>query len=154
MHQKPLEIVCLVDMEKICSKCAIFGSHKGHEFKYIEQIEEECNIFHEDILKVYNAQEDILKQWNSINSKEILEILEVNKEKMAKEVSEKYSRVRKALKSSEDALLFKIEEACSCLEAKIKKTLKIDETLNKEYESFANTFLSVMIKLQESGAYE
>jgi len=84
VHQKPLEIVCLVDMEKICSKCAIFGSHKGHEFKSIEQIEEECNLFHEDILNVYNAQEDILKQWNSINSKEILEILEVSKGKMVK----------------------------------------------------------------------
>lgn len=33
LHQKPLEVVCVVDLEKICAKCALFGKHKGHDFK-------------------------------------------------------------------------------------------------------------------------
>ena len=39
-HQKPMDVVCLQDMIKICAKCAIFGEHKGHQFKSIEQIEQ------------------------------------------------------------------------------------------------------------------
>ena len=40
LHQKPLEVVCVVDLEKICAKCALFGKHKGHDFKSLEQIEQ------------------------------------------------------------------------------------------------------------------
>ena len=54
----------------------------------------------EDILNVYNGQEDIMKQWNSINTKEILEILEVNKRKIVKEVSDRYKKLREAIMKS------------------------------------------------------
>lgn len=40
-----MDIVCLEHMAKICPTCAIFGDHKGHEFKSIEQIEEEWDHF-------------------------------------------------------------------------------------------------------------
>jgi predicted Fe-S protein YdhL (DUF1289 family) len=32
-HKKPLDIVCIVDLKKICAGCAIFGDHRGHSFK-------------------------------------------------------------------------------------------------------------------------
>jgi len=38
IHQKPLEIVCIRDRTKICSTCAIFGDHKGHEFKSMDEV--------------------------------------------------------------------------------------------------------------------
>lgn len=38
IHQKPLEIVCIRDKTKICSTCAIFGDHKGHEFKSLDEV--------------------------------------------------------------------------------------------------------------------
>jgi len=25
LHQKPLEVVCVIDLKKICANCAIFG---------------------------------------------------------------------------------------------------------------------------------
>jgi ElaB/YqjD/DUF883 family membrane-anchored ribosome-binding protein len=102
-------------MEKICSKCAIFGQHKGHEFKSIDQIEEECKSFHQDIFNVYNEKEDIIKQWDSINSKEVLEILEVNRKKIIKEVGDKYKRLRDAVAKSEESMLAKIDETCTKL---------------------------------------
>ena len=40
-----MDVVCLEDMVRICAKCAIFGEHKGHEFKSIENIEEEWDQF-------------------------------------------------------------------------------------------------------------
>jgi hypothetical protein len=140
-------------MEKICSKCAIFGQHKGHEFKSIDQIEEECNVFHEDILNVYNCQEDIIKQWNAINSKEVLEILEVNRRKIVKEVTDRYKRLRDAVARSEETMLAKIDETCGILEERIRATLKIDETTMKEYTKFENESFGIIIKFEESGLY-
>ena len=52
-----MDIVCLEDMIRICAKCAIFGEHKGHEFKSIEQIEEEWDCFREDIVNLYGRKE-------------------------------------------------------------------------------------------------
>ena len=52
-----MDIVCLEDMIKICSKCAIFGEHKGHECKDIKQIDEEWDIFREDIVNLYGQKE-------------------------------------------------------------------------------------------------
>ena len=50
-----------------------------------------------------------MKQWNSINTKEILEILEVNKKKITKEVSDRYKKLREAIKKSEEDILAKID---------------------------------------------
>lgn len=56
-HKKPLDIVCLSDMMRICQMCAIFGEHKGHDFKSIEQIEEEWDNFRETIMNIYPRKE-------------------------------------------------------------------------------------------------
>ena len=39
LHQKPIEVVCMNDYERLCSKCALFGEHKNHDFKGVEEIE-------------------------------------------------------------------------------------------------------------------
>ena len=36
LHQKPIEVVCMNDYERLCSKCALFGEHKNHDFKGVE----------------------------------------------------------------------------------------------------------------------
>lgn len=37
-HKKPLEFICLLDKAKVCANCALFGRHRGHEIKPIEEI--------------------------------------------------------------------------------------------------------------------
>ena len=32
-HQRKLEIICIQDRMRICSTCALFGQHKGHEVR-------------------------------------------------------------------------------------------------------------------------
>ena len=56
LHQKPLEIVCVYDLQKVCSKCAIFGEHKGHDFKSLEQIEEEKFQFCEQLGTIFGLK--------------------------------------------------------------------------------------------------
>jgi hypothetical protein len=30
LHNKQVELICLVDSQRLCSKCALFGQHRGH----------------------------------------------------------------------------------------------------------------------------
>ena len=32
-HKKPLDLVSITSRERICSNCALFGVHKGHDIK-------------------------------------------------------------------------------------------------------------------------
>lgn len=42
-HDKPLEIICLTDLKRICPHCAIFGNHKDHKFKSLREFDEDFN---------------------------------------------------------------------------------------------------------------
>ena len=54
VHKKSLEIICINDLKRICSHCAIFGGHKNHKFKSFQEFNED----YEE--KIKNLQ--ILKQ--------------------------------------------------------------------------------------------
>lgn len=32
-----MEIICLTDFTKLCALCAVFGAHKDHELKTIDE---------------------------------------------------------------------------------------------------------------------
>ena len=41
VHKKSLEIICVNDLKRICSHCAIFGGHKNHKFKSFQEFNED-----------------------------------------------------------------------------------------------------------------
>ena len=43
IHKKKLEIVCITCMERICSKCALFGDHKSHTYREEDDVHAEIN---------------------------------------------------------------------------------------------------------------
>ena len=38
LHNKQVQVVCLDDKQRLCSKCALFGQHKGHEVVGLDQV--------------------------------------------------------------------------------------------------------------------
>lgn len=46
-------------MKKICVNCAIFGEHKGHEFKSLEEIEKERMDYYTSIIEIMDKKETI-----------------------------------------------------------------------------------------------
>ena len=43
-HKKIIEIVCIDCKERICSNCALFGNHRGHDIKEESMVLDEINI--------------------------------------------------------------------------------------------------------------
>jgi hypothetical protein len=91
-------------MEKICPDARFLGSKKGHEFKSIGQIEECKSLCSTITSSTPNEKEDIIKQWDAINSKNVLEILEVNRKKIIKETQQHLYRDRKDHKLHQNGL--------------------------------------------------
>ena len=42
-HGRKIEIMCLDDQEELCTLCALYGPHKHHNFKPLDEIVEEVN---------------------------------------------------------------------------------------------------------------
>jgi hypothetical protein len=57
MHSRPLELICVDDKMRICTQCALFGDHKGHEVRLEEDIRQEIAIKVEVIMEMYKAME-------------------------------------------------------------------------------------------------
>lgn len=32
-HGRPLELICVVDKQRVCAQCALFGTHRGHDVR-------------------------------------------------------------------------------------------------------------------------
>ena len=54
IHKKPLDIVCIDCKERICSACALFGAHKGHNVKEETAVLEEINIRSEALGELFS----------------------------------------------------------------------------------------------------
>jgi hypothetical protein len=148
VHQKPMDIVCLVDLEKLCAKCAIFGEHRGHDFKSIECIEQECNTHKEEIISVYNQKEGIeLRVADETTRKDILALLYQHKAKIQKEINDRHRKLQDKIRRAEEVSLRKLEELSAKTEVKIRSLIKLDEHTEREYEEWEQESFGKVLKL-------
>lgn len=57
-HQRKLEIICIQDRERICSNCALFGSHKNHDIRMEHEVVSEITTRTELLITMYQIIED------------------------------------------------------------------------------------------------
>ena len=53
-HKKVVDIVCIDCKERICSNCALFGNHKGHDIREEVAVLDEINIRQEALSELFN----------------------------------------------------------------------------------------------------
>ena len=58
-HNRKLEIICIQDRMRICSTCALFGVHKGHDVRMENEVVNELTIRTELLIQMYQIVEDI-----------------------------------------------------------------------------------------------
>lgn len=52
-HQRKLEIICISDRSRICSNCALFGAHKGHDIRMENEVVNEITLRTELLMQIY-----------------------------------------------------------------------------------------------------
>ena len=73
LHKKKLEIVCIQCLERICSKCALFGAHKSHSYREEEEVHAEISDRHNRLcntLKQLELTEKVKAASDSLGSME------------------------------------------------------------------------------------
>ena len=58
IHNKPIEIICIDCKERICSNCALFGNHKGHDIRMEQEVLDEINLRSECLMEMYQIVDD------------------------------------------------------------------------------------------------
>lgn len=52
-HKRKLEIICIQDRMRICSTCALFGAHKGHDVRMEHEVVGELAVRTELLIQMY-----------------------------------------------------------------------------------------------------
>lgn len=101
-HQRKLEIICIQDRIRICSTCALFGQHKGHDVRMEHEVVNELTIRTELLIQMYQIVDDISQ--NRVDQAVV--------SKMNSEFRQKSNELRSQLKEkfSELKTLLKIQE--------------------------------------------
>lgn len=111
LHNKAVELVCLVDHQRLCSKCALFGQHRGHEFISLDQVEQGNKKIYETLLLIFDEKASILDQMTSKKRREGLATsLGQKTASLKKEISDRFKKIQDEIAKTERALFHKLEE--------------------------------------------
>jgi hypothetical protein len=140
LHNKQIEIVCLVDHQRLCSKCALFGQHRGHDFVSLDQVDQGNKKLYETLLEIFDEMASVLDQFTSKKRREaLIASLTEKTSSMKKEINDKFKRIQDEIMKAERAIYHKLDEMAENVERKMKKLLVIDEKTIDIYESWALT---------------
>ena len=82
-HGRKLEIVCLDHKCRICTNCALFGAHKGHNVRPEEEVHREIAVRGDKLIDMFHAIE---KQQNKINDPSF-------SNKMSEKIKDRYDEI-------------------------------------------------------------
>lgn len=54
-HGRPQELICVDDKQRICTQCALFGAHKGHDVRMEEEVTKEIQLKVEVLMEMFQA---------------------------------------------------------------------------------------------------
>ena len=156
-HNQVLEYYCKSHNKLGCALCIIKikdkkkGQHKDCDICTIEDIK---NQKHSQLEQNISKLEQIINSLSKIivESKELLEKMETDKEQLKIKIQTAFTGLRNALNTREDLLLSQVDELYSITDttketeksqAKIKKCYEKAKTLNKEWNNKTKLYLAI-----------
>ncbi|CAD8082905.1 unnamed protein product [Paramecium primaurelia] len=124
-HLEKLEIVCLTDKIRICTKCALFGNHRHHEVKSVDDVVREVTLKAENIMQTY--QKILDKQQEMTESKfyeHLSDKFSIMFQDSQMSVKEKFKELHQQLEQKENKLLEQLNTLYQTLEQQTKKQIK------------------------------
>ncbi|CAD8115841.1 unnamed protein product [Paramecium sonneborni] len=124
-HLEKLEIVCLTDKIRICTKCALFGNHRHHEVRSVDDVVREIALKAENIMQTYQK---ILDKQQELTESKFYEPLNEKYQTMLQEsqmtVRDKFKELHQQLDLKENKLLEQLNGLTQTLEQQTKRQIK------------------------------
>jgi hypothetical protein len=134
-HQMNADLICLTDRTIICTNCALFGVHKGHNYMKLEDFINQCKSKLKEIIS-YSKDDKLLK------------FMSGNKENI--------SKIQNKIHSKKEELFSKVE---NILEKMIQK-LRVQEKeakmyISKQFENFESSINQLNeLRIRNKSKYE
>lgn len=101
-HDRPLELICVDDKRRICSQCALFGKHKGHDVRMEEDVAKEINLKVEVLMEMYQAMEHSCDNLHDkANYEKQYNVFKKKQNEMKEIIQNKFKEWRQALRAVE-----------------------------------------------------
>ena len=139
-----LEMICLEEICKICTNCAIFGHHKNHNVINIDEFVKDVECKAQKLIELFeNVNEgSIKKELDVINEKSKIKL-----DKLLALVNEKYNYIEnfiheftqnliKKVKKDETLLLSEISSQFNKLKGRIKYYLELPDRINSNVKEW------------------
>ncbi|CAK60950.1 unnamed protein product (macronuclear) [Paramecium tetraurelia] len=124
-HLEKLEIVCLTDKIRICTKCALFGNHRHHEVRSVDDVVREIASKAENIMQTYQK---ILDKQSELTESKFYESMNEKYQIMLQEsqmaVKEKFKELHHQLDLKENKLLEQLNGLTQTLEQQTKRQIR------------------------------
>ncbi|OMJ93388.1 hypothetical protein SteCoe_3630 [Stentor coeruleus] len=141
-HKKRLEFICILDKAKVCANCALFGRHRGHEIKPIEEIVNEIANKAECLMEMLQLIEQSQKTVMSDSMKSRMDKLYdryCNKKIFLEaEIREGFSALRKKLTEMEREALESMNKICKDIEDHLVNVRDIPKLIDSSATSWKN----------------
>ena len=101
-HGRKLEIICIQCRVRICSTCALFGGHKGHDVRMEQEVVNELTIRTELLIQMYQIVDDISQ--NRVDQNVVTRMNSEFRQKsneLKNNLKEKFSELKTMLKIQE-----------------------------------------------------
>ncbi|TNV71004.1 hypothetical protein FGO68_gene8232 [Halteria grandinella] len=124
-HLEKLEIVCLTDQVRICTRCALFGAHRHHEVRSVDDVVREITQKAENIMSVYQK---ILAKQSELTEQKYFDPLQERFQAVLNEsrgtVKERFKELHELLDLKEQRLLEQLAALTQSLEQQAKRQVK------------------------------
>lgn len=148
LHQnRNLEIICLDDKCKICTNCALFGTHKNHNVMNLEDFEKDIEMKSELLIDLFDLVDQSFKPSDSSDSKinnskekfdSLLSKIDDKSGEISLIVTSFTSELINKIKTDEKKLMDSINEKFSVLKDKISYYKSFPSKLNQRVDEWKN----------------
>lgn len=101
-HGRKLEIICIQCRQRICSTCALFGAHKGHDVRMEQEVVNELTIRTELLIQMYQIVDDISQ--NRVDQNTVTKMnteFRMKSNELKNNLKEKFNELKTMLKIQE-----------------------------------------------------
>lgn len=102
----------------------MFGQHKTHDFKSIEEIERENAKYYQEIIRMFEEKATFMERVaNKTVEKDLLELLSVKTNRLRKEIGDKFKKLADELAKAEKSVYKRLEDTNKTISQRLKSSL-------------------------------
>lgn len=141
-HRRQLEYVCVEDRARVCAECAIFGVHKGHDIRPLEEVMKDVTMRAEcliDMLQIIEkSQFSVMDDGIKSRLDTLYEHYCRRRLELEKDLRDGFQKLHKNLKDIEAAALTSLQKNFNYIEANIVNIRDMPKLIDSQATNWKN----------------